>query len=62
MLNQASDACGELDRSATIQTKFPFFTDYRSLLALAQGARMYKFSRPSMTRSNVIQIKGVYIF
>ncbi|KAF6234396.1 hypothetical protein HO173_007429 [Letharia columbiana] len=42
MLNQASDICGELD----------------SLLALAQGARSYKFSRPRITRNNVIQIKG----
>lgn len=29
-----------------------------SLLALAQGARRYKFCRPVVTEKNVIQIKG----
>ncbi|KAL2043280.1 hypothetical protein N7G274_003586 [Stereocaulon virgatum] len=42
MLNLTSDICGELD----------------SLLALAQGAKIYKYCRPRMTRKNIIQIKG----
>ncbi|KAL8631563.1 hypothetical protein Q9189_002669 [Teloschistes chrysophthalmus] len=42
MLTQVSNICGELD----------------SLLALAQGAGMYKFSRPHVTEDNVIHIKG----
>lgn len=42
MLNLASDICGELD----------------SLLALAQGAKIYNYCRPCMTRKNMIQIKG----
>ena len=42
MLNEASDLCGELD----------------SLLALAQGARNYKFCRPRMTTNNIIEIRG----
>lgn len=42
MLNDASDICGELD----------------SLLALAQGARNYKFCKPRMTTNNVIDIKS----
>ena len=29
-----------------------------SLIALAQGARMYKLSRPRMTNENVIKIDG----
>ena len=35
-------------------------TDYCSLLALAHGARIYKFSRPHMTPDNVIQIEGMF--
>ncbi|KAI4088531.1 MAG: hypothetical protein LQ339_008707 [Xanthoria mediterranea] len=42
VLIRASELCGELD----------------SFLALAQGAGMYKFSRPHMTEDNVIRIKG----
>ncbi|KAL2059622.1 hypothetical protein ABVK25_000915 [Lepraria finkii] len=42
MMNLASDICGELD----------------SLLALAQGAKMYKYCRPRITQKNMIQIKG----
>ena len=42
MLNEVSDICGELD----------------SLLALAQGARSYKFCRPRITTKNIIDIKG----
>lgn len=42
LLTTVSDICGELD----------------SLLALAQGARQYKLSRPRMTKDNVIHIKG----
>ncbi|KAL6718082.1 chaperone ATPase hsp78 [Lecanora helva] len=42
MLNTVSDLCGELD----------------SLLALAQGAKIYKFSRPHITMENVIDIKA----
>ncbi|MCJ1471038.1 MutS protein msh5 [Pseudocyphellaria aurata] len=42
MLNLTSDICGELD----------------SLLALAQGAKVYKYSRPRITRRNMIHIQG----
>ncbi|KAH8727567.1 muts domain V-domain-containing protein [Phaeosphaeriaceae sp. PMI808] len=42
LLTVCSDVCGELD----------------SLLALAQGAKLYKLSRPRMTLSNNISIKG----
>lgn len=42
LLTVASDVCGELD----------------SLLALAQGAKMYKLAKPKMTRENVVKIKG----
>ncbi|PGH21494.1 hypothetical protein AJ80_03162 [Polytolypa hystricis UAMH7299] len=41
-LVEASDICGEID----------------SLLALTQGANMYKLVRPKMAPSNVIAIKG----
>lgn len=41
-LTTASDICGELD----------------SLLALAQGAKLYKLCQPRMTRDNVVSIKG----
>jgi hypothetical protein len=33
-------------------------TDNNSLLALAQGAKIYKLCRPRMTRDNVLRIKG----
>ncbi|CAN9407683.1 unnamed protein product [Alternaria alternata] len=42
MLTSCSDTCGELD----------------SLLALAQGAKIYKLCRPRMTRENVVRIEG----
>lgn len=42
MLTMASDICGELD----------------SLLALAQGAKMYRLSKPKLTNQNVVKIKG----
>ncbi|KAI9839819.1 MAG: hypothetical protein M1819_000009 [Sarea resinae] len=42
LLNTASDLCGELD----------------SLLALAQGAKLHKLSRPQMTQDNIIRIKS----
>jgi len=42
LLTSCSDVCGELD----------------SLLALAQGAKIYKLCRPRMTCDNVIRIKG----
>jgi DNA mismatch repair protein MSH5 len=42
LLTSCSDICGELD----------------SLLALAQGAKIYKLCRPRMTPENVIRIKG----
>lgn len=41
-MTATSDICGELD----------------SLLALSQGARIYNLSRPRMTESNIIKIKG----
>ncbi|CAO2650650.1 Nn.00g019420.m01.CDS01 [Neocucurbitaria sp. VM-36] len=42
LLTSCSDICGELD----------------SLLALAQGAKIYKLCRPRMTLDNVIRIDG----
>ncbi|CAN9167596.1 unnamed protein product [Alternaria alternata] len=42
LLTSCSDICGELD----------------SLLALAQGAKIYKLCRPRMTRENVVRIEG----
>ncbi|KAL1607764.1 hypothetical protein SLS60_002700 [Paraconiothyrium brasiliense] len=42
LLTAASDVCGELD----------------SVLALAQGARLYKLCRPRVSNDNVIQIKS----
>ncbi|MCJ1249396.1 MutS protein msh5 [Trapelia coarctata] len=42
MLCQVSDICGELD----------------CLLALAQGAKMYKLTRPKVSTENIIDIKG----
>ncbi|KAI9840473.1 MAG: MutS protein msh5, partial [Pleopsidium flavum] len=42
LLTVTSDICGELD----------------SLLALVQGARMYKLTRPRITEENIIRIKG----
>jgi len=33
-------------------------SDSDSLLALAQGARVYKFCRPRITEKNIIYIKG----
>lgn len=42
LLTTVSDICGELD----------------SLLALAQGARQYKLTRPQITTDNIIQIKA----
>ncbi|KAL8771108.1 MAG: hypothetical protein Q9209_003279 [Squamulea sp. 1 TL-2023] len=42
VLIQASELCGQLD----------------SFLALAQGAGMYKLSRPYITEENIVRIKG----
>ena len=42
MLTSVSDICGELD----------------SLIALAQGARNYNFTRPRVNESNIVQIQG----
>ncbi|KAL6169067.1 hypothetical protein ACJQWK_05427 [Exserohilum turcicum] len=42
LLITCSDICGELD----------------SLLALAQGAKMYKLSRPRMTNENIVHVEG----
>ncbi|KAF2832856.1 hypothetical protein CC86DRAFT_414515 [Ophiobolus disseminans] len=42
LMTTCSDICGELD----------------SLLALAQGARLYKLCRPQVTLDNVVRIKG----
>ncbi|KAJ4353311.1 uncharacterized protein N0V89_005038 [Didymosphaeria variabile] len=42
LLTAASDVCGELD----------------SILALAQGARLYKLCRPRVSHDNTIRIKG----
>ncbi|KAH7388768.1 muts domain V-domain-containing protein [Pyrenochaeta sp. MPI-SDFR-AT-0127] len=42
LLTSCSDLCGELD----------------SILALAQGAIMYKLCRPQMTLENILHIKG----
>lgn len=57
MLNVVSEVCGELDR----YVGGPLVREVAneaSLLALAQGARRYKFCRPVVTEKNVIQIKG----
>ncbi|KAL8810476.1 MAG: hypothetical protein Q9200_002548 [Gallowayella weberi] len=59
MLTEASDVCGELDRSKAQLTLTPSSTDnINSLLALAQGAVIYKLSRPHMTVDNLVRIKG----
>ncbi|KAH3979586.1 hypothetical protein HBH70_150560 [Parastagonospora nodorum] len=42
LLTMCSDVCGELD----------------SLLALAQGAKLYNLCRPQLTLDNIIRIKG----
>lgn len=42
LITSCSDVCGELD----------------SLLALAQGAKLYKLCRPQMTTDNILRIKG----
>ncbi|KAF2495890.1 hypothetical protein BU16DRAFT_560749 [Lophium mytilinum] len=42
LLTVASDICGKLD----------------SLLALAQGAKMYRLVRPKLTKDNVVKIRG----
>ena len=59
VLIRASELCGELDRLGFRSTFNVRHSDGAiSFLALAQGAGMYKFSRPHMTEDNVIQIKG----
>ncbi|KAF1968338.1 mismatch repair protein 5 [Bimuria novae-zelandiae CBS 107.79] len=42
LLTTASDVCGELD----------------SILALAQGARLYNLCRPKVSNDNIIRVKG----
>ena len=57
ILIEASDICGELDRFV----EHPFQctqTDRCSLLALVQGASMYKLAPPQITDENTIDIKG----
>lgn len=59
VLIRASELCGELDRSEFRSTFNVRHTDGTiSFLALAQGAGMYKLSRPHVTEDNVIRIKG----
>ena len=57
MLNAASDVCGELDRYARTSIDRSVIDKF-SLLALAQGAKIYKFNRPQITESNIIDIKA----
>ena len=58
MLNLASDICGELDRHVWKLNSSSSLADNFSLLALAQGAKIYKYCRPQMTQENIIMIKG----
>ncbi|KAI4256406.1 MAG: hypothetical protein L6R42_006240 [Xanthoria sp. 1 TBL-2021] len=59
VLIRASELCGELDRSKFRSTFNVRHTDGTiSFLALAQGAGMYKLSRPHVTEDNVIRIRG----
>ena len=61
VLTTASDICGELDRyrfEGRISNGTYLSNVITSLLALAQGARKYKFSRPRITEENIIAIKG----
>ena len=58
MLNLASDICGELDRHVCNLDGSCSLADNFSLLALAQGAKIYKYCRPQMTQENIIMIKG----
>ena len=60
MLNHASDICGELDRWALQAHRhdMTFLLIWRSLLALTQGAKSYKYSRPHITQRNIIRIKN----
>lgn len=46
---------GMLSMSLYTLKGFPYFS---SLLALAQGAKTYKLTRPRITKENIIQIKG----
>lgn len=58
LLTRCSDICGELDRC---ENKGPFVTAFSlhaSMLALAQGAKVYNLVRPCMTPDNVIDITG----
>lgn len=57
LLTVASDICGELDRYNFLWIKGPV-SDQHSLLALAQGARMYNLSRPHVVLENVVRIRG----
>lgn len=58
MLNLASDICGELDRHVCKLNRHSSMADNFSLLALTQGAKIYKYCRPHMTQENIITIKG----
>ena len=58
MLNLASDICGELDRHVCRSNRSSLLADNFSLLALAQGAKIYKYCRPQMTQENIIMIEG----
>jgi DNA mismatch repair protein MSH5 len=57
LLTTASDICGELDRY-NHPDAVDLETDTHSLLALAQGAKIYNMSRPSVTRENTVHIRG----
>ncbi len=60
MLCSTSDICAELDRYEPCLCGVwkEIVADMISLLALAQGAKLYKYSRPRITRRNIIEIKG----
>ena len=58
LLTITSDICGELDRLDIRMCLASSVVNRSSLLALSQGAKLYKLCRPQMTRDNVLHIKG----
>lgn len=58
VLVDASDICGEMDRSVSCKHAAVDSDDLGSLLALTQAASFYKLTGPRMISDNVIRIKG----
>jgi len=58
LLTMCSDVCGELDRYVGDQHGIHNQLTQYSLLALAQGAKLYNLCRPQLTLENVVRIKG----